>query len=108
MRWLQDARAALGREINIESAQNEPDISAGYDSATWTAAQLNAFVTGYLKPAMQTAGLTTKLMAPEPAVYGGTSYFASNRATPLPGNPAMKAAIDILSIPAPSIVTLIG
>jgi glucuronoarabinoxylan endo-1,4-beta-xylanase len=94
--WLQDAQAALGREVNVENVQNEPDISASYDSANYTPAQINAFVTGYLKPAMTNAGLTTKLMVPEPAVYGGTSYFNSNWATPILSDPGMAAAVDLV------------
>ena len=94
--WLQNAQAALGREVDVESLQNEPDISASYDSANYTPTQINAFVTGHLKPAMTGAALTTKLMVPEPAVYGGTSYFNSNWANPILSDPAMAAAVDIM------------
>lgn len=94
--WLQNAQAALGREVDVESLQNEPDISASYDSANYTTDQINSFVTGYLKPAMTGAGLTTKIMVPEPAVYGGTSYFNSNWANPILSNPNMAAAVDIM------------
>ena len=95
--WLQNAQAALGREVNVESLQNEPDISASYDSANYTTSQINAFVTGYLKPALTSAGLSTKLMVPEPAVYGGTSYFNSNWANPILSSPAMAADVDIMA-----------
>lgn len=94
--WLENAQAALGREVNVESLQNEPDTSTSYDSASYTTAQINTFVTGYLKPAMTAAGLTTKLMVPEPAVYGGTSYFNSNWANPILSSPGMAAAVDIV------------
>jgi glucuronoarabinoxylan endo-1,4-beta-xylanase len=94
--WLQDAQAALGRPIDVESVQNEPDISASYDSANYTTDQITAFVTGYLKPAMTGAALTTKIMVPEPAVYGGTSYFDSNWANPILGDPNMAAVVDIM------------
>jgi len=95
--WLQDAQAALGRAVDVESLQNEPDITASYDSANYTTDQINSFVTGYLKPAMTSAGLTTKIMVPEPSVYGGTSYFSSNWATPILSNPGMAAAVDIMA-----------
>jgi glucuronoarabinoxylan endo-1,4-beta-xylanase len=95
--WLQNAQAALGREVDVESLQNEPDISASYDSANYTTDQINTFVTGYLKPAMTAAALTTKIMVPEPAVYGGTSYFNSNWASPILSDPGMVAAVDIMA-----------
>ena len=95
--WLQNAQAALGREINIESVQNEPDVSASYDSCTYTTDQMTSFVTGYLKPALTSAGLTSKLMVPEPSVYGGTSFFANNWAIPLLSNPTMAADVDIMA-----------
>ncbi len=95
--WMQDAKAQLGQEVNIWSTQNEPSTSTSYDSASYTPAQFISFVTGYLKPAMVNAGLTSKLMLPEPAVYGGASYFDSNWGDPLLSNAQMDADLDILA-----------
>ncbi len=95
--WLQNAQVALGRPVDIESVQNEPDMTPSYDGCSYTTDQINAFVSGYLKPTMTAAGLTTKIMAPEPAVYGGTSYFQSHWAIPILSNPAMAASVDIMA-----------
>jgi len=95
--WLQNAKTSLGQEINIWSVQNEPANSTSYDSAIWTPAQFDAYVTGYLKSALQNANLTSKIMAPEPACWGGNSYFDSNWGFPLlQNNSAMQADLDIL------------
>ena len=96
--WLQNAKASLGQEVNVWSVQNEPSTSTSYDSAIYTPAQFTSFVTGYLKPAMQNAGLTSKIMLPEPDCWGGPSFFDSNWGFPLlQNNPAMDADLDILA-----------
>ncbi len=95
--WMQNAQTSLGQEVNIWSVQNEPTTSTSYDSASYTPQQFIDFVTGYLKPAMQNAGRTSKIMLPEPAVYGGASYFDSNWTTPLLGNATMNAELDIVA-----------
>ncbi len=96
--WMQNAQAAIGQPINVWSVQNEPDQSTSYDSANYTPAQFISFVTGYLKPAMVNAGLSTKLTVPEPSVWGGPSYYDSNWGYPILQNqPQMDADIDIMS-----------
>lgn len=95
--WLQNAQASLGQEIGVWSVQNEPNFLANYDSASWTPAQFDSYVTGYLKPALQNASLTSKIMAPEPDCYLGGSSFDSNWGLPLLGNTAMQADLDILA-----------
>ena len=32
--WLQNWKTAVGREVNVESLQNEPNVSTSYDSCT--------------------------------------------------------------------------
>jgi glucuronoarabinoxylan endo-1,4-beta-xylanase len=96
--WLQNAQASLGQEIGVWSVQNEPDFVASYDSAIYTPEQFGTYITGYLKPALQHAGLTTRIMAPEPACWSGASTFDSNWGFPLlQDNPAMQADLDILA-----------
>jgi glucuronoarabinoxylan endo-1,4-beta-xylanase len=95
--WMQNARTALGQEVNAWSVQNEPATSTSYDSALYTPQQFIDFVNGYLKPAMVNAGLTSKIVLPEPSVYGGASYFDSSWATPLLSNAQMNANLDILA-----------
>ena len=95
--WLQDWKAAVGSEVALESLQNEPNLSTSYDSCTYTTAQINAVSSGYLVPAMRSAGLTSKFTVPEPDVYGGTSYYASNWATPILSDTAMDGIVDIMT-----------
>ncbi len=76
--WMQNAQASLAQQVNVWSVQNEPSNSTSYDSANYTPAQFISFVTGYLKPAMTSAGLTAKIATPEPSVWGGPSYFDPN------------------------------
>ncbi len=96
--WMQNAQASLGQQVNVWSVQNEPSNSTSYDSATYTPAQFISFVTGYLKPAMVSAGLTTKIAVPEPSVWGGPSYFDPNWGFPILQNqPQMDADVDIMT-----------
>jgi glucuronoarabinoxylan endo-1,4-beta-xylanase len=55
---------ADGISIYAVSIQNEPNISAGYDSCTWTAQQIHDFVT-ILGPTFARHGVTAKIMLPE-------------------------------------------
>jgi len=95
--WLEDWKAAVGSEVAVESLQNEPNVSTSYDSCTYTTNQINTVSSGYLVPAMRNAGLTSKYTVPEPDVYGGTSYYASNWATPILSDTAMDGIVDIMS-----------
>jgi glucuronoarabinoxylan endo-1,4-beta-xylanase len=95
--WMQNARTTLGQEVNIWSIQNEPNLSTGYDSCLYTPQQFMDFLVGYLKPAMNNAGLTSKVLLPEPSTYGGASYFDSNWTTPILGNATVNPLVDIFA-----------
>jgi glucuronoarabinoxylan endo-1,4-beta-xylanase len=94
--WLQDWKAATGNAVNVLSLQNEPDQAPSYDGCTYTTDQINA-ATAYVRPAMTNAGLTTKYTVPEPAIYGGTSYYDSNWAIPILSNSSMDSYVDLMS-----------
>lgn len=95
--WLQNWKSAVGSEVAVESLQNEPDQSTSYDSCTYTTSQINSVSTGYLVPAMKNAGLTSLFTVPEPAVYGGSSYYASNWATPILSDNVMASDVSFMS-----------
>lgn len=97
VQWLQDWKGAVGSEVNVESLQNEPNENVSYDSCIYTPAQINAVSESYLVPAMRNAGLTSQFTVPEPSVYGGTSYFASNWATPILSDNVMASDISFMS-----------
>jgi glucuronoarabinoxylan endo-1,4-beta-xylanase len=71
--WLANYVKSLKSEESITlyalSLQNEPDICQTYDSAIWTAAEIDAFVAGNLGPTFSADKLTTILFVPEPAGY---------------------------------------
>lgn len=95
--WLQNWKTATGSEVNAESLQNEPDENVSYDSCTYTTAQINSVSTGYLVPAMRNAGLTSLYTVPEPAIYGGTSYYASNWANAILSDSVMASEVSFMS-----------
>lgn len=94
IQWLQNAKAQLGFEAQVESVQNEPDHRAGYDSCEWTTAEMNTFVVNHLRPALNSSGLISKVMAPEPSFY---SNFDNAWGFPLLNDAGMRAAVNIVA-----------
>ncbi|HXL72795.1 MAG TPA: glycoside hydrolase, partial [bacterium] len=56
--------ASTGVQVLAVSPQNEPDWNPTYEGNEWTAGQFDVFV-GAFYSALQTAGLSTKIMIPE-------------------------------------------
>jgi glucuronoarabinoxylan endo-1,4-beta-xylanase len=94
IQWLQNAKAQLGFEAQVESVQNEPDHRAGYDSCEWTTTEMNTFVVNHLKPALTSSGLISKLMAPEVSFY---SNFDNAWGFPLLNDANMRAVVNIVA-----------
>lgn len=94
VQWLQNAKAQLGFEAQVESVQNEPNMKTTYDSCEWTTSEISAFVANNLQPALAASGLTAKIMAPEPAYY---SNFDASWGNPILGDPSARAAISIVA-----------
>jgi glucuronoarabinoxylan endo-1,4-beta-xylanase len=92
--WLKNARAQLGFEASVESVQNEPNMRTTYDSCEWTTAELTSFVTNHFRPALSANGLTSRIMAPEPAYY---SNFDNSWGFPLLNDANMRAAVNIVA-----------
>lgn len=92
--WLNRARAQLGFEAQVESVQNEPNMRTTYDSCEWTTGEISTFVANNLQPALAASGLTTRIMAPEPAYY---SNFDASWGNPILNNPSARAAINIVA-----------
>lgn len=81
-----------GVPILALSPQNEPDMSTGYSSATWTPRQIHDFVP-VLASALESAGAgTTKIMIAEESQWGAFVY-----ATPAMNDPAVAAKIGIVA-----------
>ncbi len=94
IQWLNNAKAQLGFEAQVESVQNEPNTRANYDSCEWTTSEMNTFVVNHLRPALAASGLTARLMAPEVSFY---SNFDNAWGFPLLNDPGMRAALSIVA-----------
>lgn len=94
IQWLNNAKAQLGFEAQVESVQNEPDHRATYDSCEWTTSEINSFVVNHLQPALASSGLTSRIMAPEASFY---SNFDNAWGFPLLNDPGMRAAVSIVA-----------
>jgi glucuronoarabinoxylan endo-1,4-beta-xylanase len=57
------------------SIQNEPDMCESYDSALWTAAQIDTFIKTSLGPTFASDGLSTLIFEPEVGVYANLSSY---------------------------------
>lgn len=61
--------AAQGVQIYALSVQNEPDQCKSYDSAAWSAANIDTFVKSNLGPTFSAAGLSTLIFMSENGSY---------------------------------------
>jgi glucuronoarabinoxylan endo-1,4-beta-xylanase len=75
--WLANYVESLQQEDGITlyalSLQNEPNICQTYDSAVWTAAQIDTFVADNLGPTFSSDNLTTLIFLPEGSGYNEMS-----------------------------------
>ncbi|HVZ80916.1 MAG TPA: hypothetical protein VHE12_08965 [bacterium] len=65
-----------GAPLYAISVQNEPNWNPDYEAAIWNAGQFNVFVPVFHN-ALQNAGLSTKIMIPEPINPGGLNLGAT-------------------------------
>lgn len=75
--FVQSVQTYAGVTITALSVQNEPQTCATYDSAVWTAAQLDTFIVSNLGPTFATAGLTTKIFMPESSLFTQLSTYGN-------------------------------
>src|SRR5215213_3189956 len=94
IQWLNNAKAQLGFEAQVESVQNEPNMRTTYDSCEWTTSELSSFIGNNFQPALAASGLTARIMLPEPGYY---SNFDASWGTPLLGNATTRAAVSIVA-----------
>ena len=64
-----------GANIYALSIQNEPEVCQTYDSALWTAAQMDTFIKTNLGPTLAGAGLTPYVFMPETDVYSDLNGY---------------------------------
>jgi glucuronoarabinoxylan endo-1,4-beta-xylanase len=75
--YVQSLKTYDGITLYALSVQNEPETCQSYDSAIWTAANLDTFVASNLGPAFSSAGLSTLIFLPESANYMDINLGAS-------------------------------
>jgi glucuronoarabinoxylan endo-1,4-beta-xylanase len=75
--WLANYVKSLQQEYGITlyalSLQNEPDVCQTYESAVWTAAEIDTFVADNLGPTFSKDNLTTLIFVPEGSGYNEMS-----------------------------------
>jgi glucuronoarabinoxylan endo-1,4-beta-xylanase len=79
--FVTSVRKYYGITIYSMSVQNEPDQCQDYDSAVWSAGELDAFVKNNLGPSFASAGLSTLIFLPEGGSYGATTELGASCAT---------------------------
>ncbi len=72
--FVQSLKTEGGIALYAISVQNEPDQCKSYDSALWSASNIDTFVNSNLGPAFAAAGLSTLIFVPE----GGSSSASSS------------------------------
>ncbi|MBN2754287.1 MAG: endo-1,4-beta-xylanase [Candidatus Goldbacteria bacterium] len=87
--YIQYAKSR-GIDLYAVSPQNEPNWNPDYESCLWTAGQFEVFVRAF-KSALNAAGLTTKIMIPEPINPGGMNLAATAM-----NNPTTASYVGIL------------
>jgi glucuronoarabinoxylan endo-1,4-beta-xylanase len=75
------------------SVQNEPDQTQPYDSATWTAAEIESYILNNLGPAITAAGLPTLIMMPESSNPNRLTTYANTCMT----TPACASYVGIIA-----------
>jgi len=71
--FVQSLQTEYGITLYAMSLQNEPNVCQDYDSAVWTAAEIDTFVNTYLGPTFTTDALPTLIFLPESGGYGAMS-----------------------------------
>jgi glucuronoarabinoxylan endo-1,4-beta-xylanase len=83
--WLANFVTSVQKYYGITifsmSVQNEPEGCHDYDSAVWSAAELDTFVKNNLGPTFATAGLSTLIFMPEGGSYDVTTELGASCAT---------------------------
>jgi glucuronoarabinoxylan endo-1,4-beta-xylanase len=79
--YVTSVKKYFGITIFSMSVQNEPDQCQDYDSAIWSASDLDTFVKNNLRPTFASAGLTTLIFMPEGGSYYQTTQLGAACAT---------------------------
>jgi glucuronoarabinoxylan endo-1,4-beta-xylanase len=92
-RYIREYRERFGIELFAISPANEPEVSAAYQSCTWTAADLRDFIKQDLKPALDRERVSIRLIAPESLAWSELAHAA-----PIENDPATNVLVQIIGL----------
>jgi glucuronoarabinoxylan endo-1,4-beta-xylanase len=70
--FVKSLQSQAGVNLYAISIQNEPDQCQGYDSALWSASQIDTFISANLGPTFASNGISTLIFMPEGGNYTNT------------------------------------
>lgn len=71
--YVKSLQSVAGINLYALSIQNEPNICQSYDSALWSAANMDTFIKNNLGPTLAANSLSTLVFMPENSAYSGIS-----------------------------------
>jgi glucuronoarabinoxylan endo-1,4-beta-xylanase len=92
-RYVREYRERFEIELYAISPANEPEVSAAYQSCTWTAADLRDFIKDFLKPALAKQRVSIRLIAPESLAWSELAH-----AIPIENDPETNAMVQIIGL----------
>lgn len=84
---------AQGVEISALSAQNEPTTQVNYESCVYTPVAMADFIGNHLRPALDAAGFSLPIIAPETQGWSALPSFSSA----ILGDPKTLAAVGMIA-----------
>lgn len=91
--YVESVQTYAGITPYVVSVQNEPNYTASYDSAIWSAQNLHDFILNNIGPSFASAGLTTKIMMPEANCFNELANYADTTMN----DPAAAAYVGIIA-----------
>lgn len=92
-RYVLEYRNRFDIELFAISPANEPDVSAAYQSCTWSAADLRDFIKLFLKPALDQQRVSIRLIAPESLAWSELAHAA-----PIEVDPETNPLVQIIGL----------
>jgi glucuronoarabinoxylan endo-1,4-beta-xylanase len=92
-RYVREYRDRFGIELYAISPANEPEVSAAYQSCTWSATDLRDFIRDFLKPALDQQRVSIRLIAPESLAWSELGHAAL-----IESDPETNALVQIIGL----------
>jgi glucuronoarabinoxylan endo-1,4-beta-xylanase len=92
-RYVREYRDRFDIELYAISPANEPELSAAYQSCTWSAADLRDFIKLFLKPVIDQQRVSIRLIAPE-----SLSWSELSHALPIENDPDANPLVQVIGL----------